>query len=84
MTMLKADGYDDCIIGICERNGERFIVYDTEKIQTRLMDFDGMGFTEAVEYFDFNISGSHLENGPGYVDFMDIFDINEAVVEEGE
>ena len=32
-SLLKMDGYDDCIIGICNRAGQSpFIMYSTEKV----------------------------------------------------
>ena len=57
--MLKADGFDDCILGIAEvwDGNERVhrIVYDGLKMIDVLMDKDGMSHEEAVEYFEFNI-----------------------------
>ena len=35
---MKADGFDDCIIGICHRFGETFILaYDEENVIKKLM-----------------------------------------------
>jgi hypothetical protein len=75
--MLKADGYDDCVFGICERNGETFILYDKPRILLKLMKRDGMSAAEAEEYFYFNIAGSFVDMGPGYLTEMDMHEIQE-------
>jgi hypothetical protein len=55
--ILKADGFDDAVIGI-EENSMR-LIYSVEKCINILMK-QGMDMTEAVEYFDFNVSGSYV------------------------
>jgi hypothetical protein len=61
--MLKADGFDDCVLGIAEvwDGNERVhrIVYDALRMINVLMDRDGMSYEEAVEYFEFNIDGAY-------------------------
>ena len=61
--MLKADGFDDCVLGIAEvwEGNERVhrIVYDALRMINVLMDRDGMSYEEAVEYFEFNIDGAY-------------------------
>lgn len=56
---LILDGYDDCIIGTCERFGfsEVVVAYDYNKVIKKLMD-EGMTDEEAQEFFDFNIIGA--------------------------
>lgn len=56
---LIMDGYDDCIIGTCERFGFSDIVvaYDYDKVIKKLMD-EGMTDEEAVEFFEFNMLGA--------------------------
>ena len=58
---LKADGFDDCIIGFSapQPNRQSLIVYDTDKVITKLMS-QGMYKEEAWEYFEFNISGAYM------------------------
>lgn len=60
--MLKADGFDDCILGIAEvwDGNERVhrIIYDGLLMIDVLMR-DGMTHEEAVEYFEFNIDGAY-------------------------
>jgi hypothetical protein len=55
--ILKADGFDDAVIGI-EESSMR-LIYSVEKCINILMK-QGMDMTEAVEYFDFNVSGSYI------------------------
>ena len=62
--MLKADGYDDCIIGrsaiwlVNERVD--VIVYSADLVIKELMNKDGMSYDEAVEFFCFNIDGAYV------------------------
>ena len=59
--ILKADGYDDAVIGVCSGCGQPDrLVYDREKIIEILMARDGMDYEEAEEYFGFNILGSYM------------------------
>jgi hypothetical protein len=61
--MMKADGFDDCIIGIAERCGSpNLVAYDAQKIFKKLVK-QGMTEDEAVEYFYFNISGAYVGEG---------------------
>tara|TARA_R110000823_G_scaffold189138_1_gene321028 strand:- start:144 stop:383 length:240 start_codon:yes stop_codon:yes gene_type:complete len=62
--MLKADGFNDAIIGVGSRCGkDDILVYDNDKIISILMKKDGMTFEEALEYFHFNILGSWVGEG---------------------
>ena len=62
MEILTADGFDDAVIGI-DVNSTR-LIYSVEKCINILME-QGMSMTEAVEYFEFNVSGSYVgENTP--------------------
>ena len=72
INILRADGFDDCAIGIVERCGQApFLVYDAAKIIQKLVkESDGeMDYFEAQEYFDFNIAGAWVGEGtPGFID----------------
>lgn len=58
--LLLMDGYDDCIVGICTRFGQRPIVaYDRGRVIQKLMD-DGMEYEEAEEFFEFNQIGAWM------------------------
>jgi hypothetical protein len=60
---LKADGYDDCIIGI---DSHQRIVYNQEKIINKLEQ--DMPREEAIEFFFYNIEGANVgEYTPIYI-----------------
>ena len=42
--LLKADGFDDAIIGVVERIGVQAICYDQEKVIDILIERDGMDY----------------------------------------
>lgn len=61
--MLLADGFEDAIIGIAEQFGRNEIVaYDYDKCVRILMDRDGMTYEEGVEWMQFNVIGSYLND----------------------
>jgi hypothetical protein len=61
---LKADGFDEAIIGMAERcSMEALLVYDIEKCIEILMERDGMNEEEAREYFSFNVLGAWVGEG---------------------
>lgn len=66
---LKADGFDDAILGVASRCGMNdLIAYDVSKIIQILMDRDGMTYEEAQEFFEFNIIGAYMgENTPIFI-----------------
>lgn len=62
---LKIDGYDEAIIGpafIWDNSGGRtmVLIYDAEEIRDILMARDGMDFSEAREYIEYNIEGAYV------------------------
>lgn len=76
--MLKMDGYDDCIIGICERYGMTpVIAYDRVKVLQKLIN-GGMNESEAHEFFEYNQIGAWMGNGtPVFVTRMPLKQIRE-------
>ena len=63
------DGLDDAIIGIVEEfgNGPR-ILYSKNKILTILCERGEMTYSEAVEFFDYNIIGLYAgEQNPVFL-----------------
>jgi len=61
---LLADGFEDAIVGICEKFGAVPVVaYDREKCIEILMEQDGMGYEEASEFFEFNVVGAYVGEG---------------------
>ena len=70
--MLKADGFDEAIIGqACiwrDKGMHNVLVYDAEKMRSILMKRDGMSAEEAREYIEFNVEGAYMGVGtPIYV-----------------
>jgi hypothetical protein len=55
--ILIADGFDDAIIGI-ELLSMR-LIYSVSKCIDILIE-EGMNHEEAIEYFDFNVSGAYV------------------------
>lgn len=58
--MLKMDGFDDCVVGICERFGmEAVLAYDRDRVIEKLVA-DGMTQEEAEEFFEYNQIGAWM------------------------
>lgn len=61
---LKADGFDDAIIGIAEgwfgKSQHCVVCYDYEKCVEILMQRDGMEIDEAEEFLAFNTLGAYV------------------------
>ena len=56
---MKADGFDDCVIGVSHRFGEPLtLAYDEEKVIKKLMKRDKMTRETALEFYAFNIIGA--------------------------
>tara|TARA_R110002096_G_scaffold68954_5_gene165955 strand:+ start:5142 stop:5372 length:231 start_codon:yes stop_codon:yes gene_type:complete len=59
--MLKADGFDDAILGTGSRCGsEDILVYSASKCIDVLIARDGMDPDEASEFFEYNVLGSYV------------------------
>ena len=70
--LLVMDGFDDCIVGICHRFHDSFVVYDQRKVIAKLIERDGMSEEEAVEFHDFNQLGAwNGEHTPGFIETPD-------------
>jgi hypothetical protein len=64
--LLKADGFDDAVIGIDAVKLR--LVYDVDKMRSILVDQEGMSFDEAMEYLDYNVLGAYVgEQTPLYI-----------------
>lgn len=55
---LKADGFDDAIIGIDSKGYK--LVYSVSKCLDILMKDNGMDFEDAYEYFYYNVEGAYV------------------------
>jgi hypothetical protein len=67
---LKADGFDEAIIGYCDDivAGCNRIVYDYRKMVKVLTARDEMTEEEAEEYIDFNVIQAYMgDNTPVYL-----------------
>lgn len=62
------DGFDDCVLGICESfGGESVVAYDYDKVIAQLESY-GMTYEEAVEYHEFNQAGAYVgERTPVFI-----------------
>jgi len=68
---MKADGFDDCVLGVCESAGsEMILAYDEIKVIQKLVS-DGMTDTEAWEYYFHNIVCAYM--GPLTPCFITIY-----------
>lgn len=56
--ILKADGFDEAVIGYCFDKGEIRLVYSESKCIELLMK--DMSEIDSIEYFDYNVSGSYV------------------------
>jgi hypothetical protein len=78
---LKADGFDDCVVGVGRQFNNDVVVYDQDRIIKKLADDFTEGcedahdrdsecdhYSEAEEYFEFNIVGGYVGvNTPVYI-----------------
>jgi len=72
--MLKANGFDDCIIGVGSSfNRKDVLVYCLDKMRSKLMDGD-MTSEEADEYISYNILGCYSGEGmPIFVEKIELY-----------
>lgn len=66
LEILKADGFDDAVIGIELSSGR--LVYDTDKMIYILMNDEEMTEEDALEYLDYNVINAYVgEQTPIYI-----------------
>jgi len=58
--LMFADGLDEAILGVAERDGTNVVVYDIQRIVEILRKRDGMSTEDAEEFFDFNIARAYF------------------------
>ena len=56
--ILKADGFDDAVIGIDEKSMR--LIYSVRKCIDILITKEDMTLEDALEHFSFNVSGSYV------------------------
>ena len=73
---LLADGFEYALIGFGYQFTYPVAVYSRKRCIDILMDDGIMDYSEATEYFDFNVSGAYVgESTPVFLD--DEFDYND-------
>jgi len=66
---LKADGFDEAIIGVDFVSHPARIIYNKQKMLDILIERDGMTDEEAIEYLEYNVLGAYVGEGtPIYMD----------------
>jgi hypothetical protein len=62
--MLKADGFDDAIVGVGNVHGQDdVLIYSAEKCVDVLVKRDGMTEQDALEFCEFNVFQAYLGEG---------------------
>ena len=56
-SFLKADGFDDAIIGVDQASMR--LIYSIDKCIKLLIE-DGMSEEDAIEYFEYNVAGAYV------------------------
>lgn len=66
-TLMFADGFDDCVLGIVEGfNTSGAVVYDLTKVIEKLAK--DMSYEDAWEHYQYNIKGSWVgDSTPMYI-----------------
>jgi aspartate oxidase len=61
--MLKADGFDEAVMGMASiwRDGSKVdvLVYDGNKM-IAILKKDGMTYDEAIDFIEFNVEGAYV------------------------
>ena len=70
--ILLADGFEDALIGYGTHFAYGVAIYSKAKCLEILMQRDGMTDEEALEFFEFNVSGAYVgENTPVFLDDLE-------------
>jgi len=65
---LKADGFDDAIIGYGTHFNASVVIYNYNRCLEILISRDGMSEDDAIEYMEFNVCGAWMgENTPVFI-----------------
>jgi len=60
-TFLRADGFDDCVIGFDFGFGDNIrLIYSVKKILDKLVQSSEMTDDDAIEYFEYNMRGGYV------------------------
>jgi len=67
--LLVADGFDKAIIGVSTTFHKKSVAYDTNKCINILIKRDKMSREEAIEYFEYNVTGAYVgEHTPSFIE----------------
>ena len=78
-VLLRADGFDSCVMGLGRTGNEWTIVYDEDKVIGLLCDRDGMTLSEARDFFESKIASAYVGEGtPTFVRIMNLDGIIDA------
>ena len=70
---LLADGFEEALMGYGTRFTHGVAVYSKRKCLDVLVERDEMSRDEALEFFDFNVSGAYVgENTPVFLEDLDV------------
>ena len=69
--VLLLDGLDSAFIGLGQYFDKTIAIYDRQKCIEVLMEEHSMTDVEAVDYFEYNVTGSFL--GPNNPVFVELF-----------
>ena len=69
--VLLLDGLDSAFIGLGQNVDKTIAIYDRQKCIEVLMEEHSMTDVEAVDYFEYNVTGSFL--GPNNPVFVELF-----------
>ncbi len=69
LRLEPASLHDAAVVGIGERDGDYFLVYDREAVIQQTMKADGMSYEDAVEWHEFNTFSAYF--GAGTPVFLD-------------
>lgn len=58
-SFLLAEGFDNCIIGICFESESPRLIYSVKKIINQLIN-QGLDYSDALEHYEFNIAGAYV------------------------
>lgn len=58
-TFLKADGFDEAVIGVEIADPMR-LIYSVRLVIEKLITEDDMSLEDAIEHFEYNIRGSYV------------------------
>lgn len=70
LLVMDPDYLDDAIVGVVNRINFEAICYDSNKVVSLLMEYDGLSEEEAIEHMEFNMKGSWVgEYTPVFLDY---------------